>query len=191
MSTPQPQIRAIQSQSLLRAVRSLRAGERNEILGRFGPANVEIVEAAFPVSWNSMALHMHLSDIVREIIGPERNIEIWRTTMAWSLERPLFKGFVRMTADLFGVSPASFLRQGERIYDHLTRGLGRVKSWGEGRNGYIELRQFPADLFQFMCYVEGLAGCIQATVELAGVPYSLKIRDADERRGNVDYWLAW
>lgn len=191
MGKPEPQIRALQSQSLLRAVRTLPSAERNEILARVGPATIEILESAFPVAWNSMALHMHLSDIVRDVLGPERNVGIWRSTMALSLERPLFKGFVRMTAELFGVSPVSFLRQGERIYEHLTKGLGTLKSWSEPNRGFIELRQFPADRYQFICYVEGLAGCIRATVELAPVPYTLTIRDMDEKKGDVSYWIDW
>lgn len=191
MSGREPQIRAVQCHSLLRAVRKLPVPERDEIFRRLGPSVLERLESLLPVAWAPMALHMYLSDIVRDVVGPERNVAVWRTTMASTLERPLFKGFVRMTADLFGITPSSFLRQGERIYDHLTKDLGYVRAWAEVTSGCVELYAFPADRFQFICYVEGLWGCVEATVALSPVPCSVRVRDMDEKKGNVSYVLCW
>ncbi len=113
--------------------------------------------------------------------------------MAASFDRPLLKGFVQMSTNLFGLTPLSLLRQGDRIYGQITRDLGALgfEARGSGSAGDMTLRGFPADRYRFVCFVEGLQGCIAACFPLAGGRGEVIVEDRDEARGAVRYRLRW
>jgi hypothetical protein len=186
-------MRAVHTQMLLRSIERLPAADRDAVRALAGRATLAEVDAVLPVAWHPMALHMRLSDAARDVVGPERNVALWSDTMAASFERPLLKGFVQMSTSLFGLTPPSLLRQGDRIYGQLTRDLGalRFDADASGSSGEVTLRGFPADRFRFVCYVEGLQGCIAACFPLAGGRGEVAVADQDEGRGDVRYRLRW
>lgn len=192
MPAPEPRIRAAQTQLLLRSVERLPSADQRAIREIVGPAALARVDDALPVAWHPMSLHMLLSDAVRDVIGPERNVRIWSETMTTTFQRPLLRGFVSMSTSLFGVSPLSILRQADRIYLQITRDLGDVRFDSHGREaGEITLRGFPAHRYRFICYVEGLMGCIDACFPLADSEGQITVIDVDDARGDVRYGVTW
>ena len=191
MPASEPQIRVL-SQQLLRTVDSLPAAERDAIRALAGRWTIDAIEAILPVAWTPMSHHMALSDAVRDVVGPSRNIETWRATMNVSIDRPVLRGFMRMSADLFGTTPVSYLRQGERIFPHLTRDVGTFAFETDGpSSGHLTLRGFPAGRYRFICFVEGLAGCIESFLAVTVASASVGIDDLDEARGLVRYRTSW
>jgi hypothetical protein len=193
MPLPEPRIRAIQTQLLLRTVERLPTSERTAIGALVGGDALAEVDAPLPVAWHPMSLHMRLSDAIRDVVGPQRNVAVWEETMAACFERPILRGFVAMSTSLFGVSPLSLLRQADRMYVQLTRDLGliRFRADGGGTSGVLALRGFPARRYRFICYVEGLMGCIQAAFPLANAEGTIDVIDHDEARGDVTYGVRW
>lgn len=193
MTPPEPRIRAAQTQLLLRSVERLPAEELRTVREMMGPAALSQVDDALPVAWHPMSLHMRLSDAVRDVVGPERNVRVWTETMATTFQRPLLRGFVSMSTSLFGVSPLSVLRQADRIYLQLTRDLGALRFDARpGKDaGEITLRGFPAKRYRFICFVEGLMGCIDACFPLADAEGRITVLDVDEARGDVQYGMTW
>ena len=98
-------MRAAQSQSLLAAVRRLPEKDLRAVLAGTAKETVPTIEETFALAWLPMRIHMDLSDAVRDTIGPDRSLELWRTTMTTSFQRPLLKNFLRMTTNLLGVTP--------------------------------------------------------------------------------------
>lgn len=193
MALPEPRIRAIQTQLLLRTVERLPSADRDAVRSQVGAAALAEVDAPLPVAWHPMSLHMLLSDAIRDVIGSERNVAIWADTMAACFDRPLLRGFIAMSTSLFGASPVSLLRQSDRIYIQITRDLGalRFRADASDASGEITLRGFPARRYRFMCYVEGLMGCLQASFPLAGAEGTVDVIDLDEARGAVSYGVRW
>jgi hypothetical protein len=188
----QPRIRAAQTQSLLHTVRRLPPPVQRDILGRIGPRAVEEIESNLPVVWVPMELHMDLSDAIRDVVGPERNVELWRETMAEAFQRPLLRGFVAMATSLFGVTPFSLLRKGANIYEHITRDVGHLQFELTGpTEGLVYLHEFPAKRFRFVCYIEGLQGCLLAGLDIAGRHGVVSVASHDDLRGDVKYRLRW
>lgn len=191
MSATEPMMRAAHTRSLLSATKNLAIGERRQIGERVGSEDLERIEAALPLAWTSMDLHMKLSDAVRDVIGPERNVRVWCAAMSQSLDRPLLAGFVRMSTSLFGITPVALFRQSDRIYKQLTKELGTMTFEGEGSSGTITLRGFPSHRWRFACYVEGTAGCLEATANFANVKSKVEVLDVDDARGNVRFGVRW
>ena len=53
------------------------------------------------------------------------------------------------------------------------------------------LRGFPAKDFRFICYIEGLAGCLESTIAITRAIGEVTPLDADEKRGDVAYRVKW
>ncbi len=184
-------MRAGHTQSLLASVRRLPQSERASILEATG-SGVADIDGAIALSWLPMTLHMKLSDALRDVVGAERNQRIWRSTMDASYERPLLRGFVTAAVDLFGATPLALFRQAKRIYGQLTRGLGDLTFEPSAvGSGMVQLRAFPAKEFRFVCYIEGLAGCLESTIAIARAVGEVTVVDVDESRGDVSYRVKW
>jgi hypothetical protein len=189
----EPEMRAAQTQSLLHTLGRLPSADRTEIMKRIGSSAVERAKGVLPVSFLPMSLHMHISDCVRDVVGPERNVAVWRDAMVTSFSRPFLKSFVAMTVSLFGVTPAGLLKRGDRVYEHITRRLGTLRFEAVPdleHEGLIKLQGFPADRYRFVCYVEGLAGCLEAILDVCRTPGGVRVLD-QHPRGDVTYAVQW
>lgn len=184
-------MRAAQTQSLLAAVERLPSADRTKILSAVGPDGIARASAALPLAWLPMSLHMHISDCVRDVVGPERNVEIWRATMTHAFDRPLLRSFVEMTTRIFGVTPAALFKRGDKVYELITKRVGTFScsSAGPG-SARLTLVGFPAHRYRFICYVEGLAGCLAAVLDLCKCPGSVTVVDHDAT-GRVVYEAVW
>jgi hypothetical protein len=193
MIRPEPQMRAALSQSLLRAVETLAARDRDAVRAIVGRAGLESVDAMLPIAWVSMVLHMRVSDAIRDVVGPERNVGVWCKTMTTASDRPVLRGIMRMSSDLLGATPFSLLRPVDRIYTHVTRGLGtaRFETARGSSEGVVLLRGFPADRFRFECYIEGVTGCLQSFLLLCRATGEVSVADRDDARGDVRFVVRW
>jgi hypothetical protein len=190
----EPSIRGAMSRSLLAAVDRLDARERAEIRARVDAAILERIEGTFVGAWVTMRDHMALSDAVRDVVGPARNVEVWQSTMTSVFELPLMQGFVRMTRSLFGLTPMGLLKQAERIYTHLVRSAGvlRFDEVGEdGRSATFTLRRWPSHRFRFICYVEGLTGSFLGGVSITGERGHADVLEVNDETGTARYRVRW
>ncbi len=184
-------MRAAQTQSLLAAVKRLPAADKRAVLDAIGAESVERALATLPVGWLSMSLHMHISDAIRSVLGPARNVEVWRDAMRFSFDRPLLRSFVALTTGIFGVSPRALLQRSDKVYDLLTRRCGSLSFEPTSeRAASVTLVGFPAHRYQFICYVEGLAGCLEATLDLCRAAGKVSVVDQSEH-GRVRYAVNW
>ncbi len=184
-------MRAAQTQSLLAAIGRLSPRERDEVLGRIGAASLQQAESALALGWLPMSLHMRISDHLRDVVGAERNVNVWRDTMLRSFERPFLKSFVSMTVSIFGLTPGGLFRRADRVYEHITRGLGVLRFEPTGpRSGNVELTGFPASRYRFVCYVEGLEGCLGATIAVCGARDQVTVTHVDDV-GDASYRVSW
>ncbi len=188
----EPRIRAVHTHNLLRAVRGLAHGERDRILARLGENDCDEIDSTSALLWLPMSLHMRLSDAVRDVLGPERNVLLWRTAMTKTYERPMLRGFATTAVEIFGMTPAALFRRSAAVYSHLTRDLGTLVYEPAGESsGTVRLTGFPADAYRFICYVEGLAGCLESTLTLGRATGEVVVRELDEARGDVSYSVSW
>jgi hypothetical protein len=185
-------MRAAQAQSLLAAIRRLPKRDVDAVFARTAEGTLSTIEGTLALGWVPMAVHMDLSDALRDTLGPERSLELWRTTMTTSFERPLLRGFVRMTTNLLGVTPMSLFRRGESIYEHVTRDVGKMRFEPTGpTSGVAELQGFPASRFNFACYVEGTQGCLLACFDICRAIGTATVTRLDDVRGEAVFALEW
>ncbi|MFO0546934.1 MAG: hypothetical protein U0271_01035 [Polyangiaceae bacterium] len=184
-----PGIRAAQSQTLLQTVRGL--PEREQILARVRPSVLEGIGAATPLAWIAMGEHMQLATAVRDVLGPARAIETWRSTMLQSFERPFLKSFVSMTTSLLGITPSSLLRRADVMYGHVVRDAGGLRYEATSEHGgIVSIRDYPAR-FGFECWMEGIQGCLLATIELGRARGAVKLVESDDKRGFARCDVSW
>jgi hypothetical protein len=184
-------IRAILSQSLLAVVRTLPPGTHDAIMASLGDVP-SAVDASLAISWIDVAVHMRLSDAVRDVVGPDKNVQLWRLAMARSFAHPILASFTKLATGLFGASPLSVLRHVSHIYAHLTQNLGTAGyDVGSPRSAYVWLRGFPAKNFRFICYVEGLAGCVESTFDICRTTGKVVVEHHDDAAGDLRFAVSW
>lgn len=191
-------IRGVLSKALLAEVRRGDPPRAERVLAEVDPAHVAEIDDCLPVGFVSMESHMALSDAVREELGSEGNVEIWTRVMEAAFARPILRGFLRLSVDLFAGGPGALLRQGDRIYGLLTRGLGSLHSrsdqdWAQRRELELVLRSFPAESYRFITYVEGLQGCLLAALRTAGAGSrgAVEVTEVQDEHGLVRYAVRW
>jgi hypothetical protein len=193
MAMGEPRIRAAQTQSLLTAISRLGPTERSKITALIDPRTTEAILAELPMAWVPMGQHMHVSDAAREVLGSQGLVRLFRETMLSSFDRPLLRTFLNMTFGIFGVTPGGLIKRSNKIYDHVTRELGTLSATlAEDSRAQLTLVGFPAQQFNFDCYVDGLAGCLEATLAFASAEHG-KVRPLHQESasGNVVYDLSW
>ncbi len=184
-------MRAAQTKSLLAAVAGLPASDRSDILHGLAAATLGPVNDALPLEWLPMSLHMEISDRIRDVVGPIRNVSVWRTAMGFAFRRPFLRGFVSMTTSIFGVTPMGLYRRSEKVYEIVTKNLGTLGFRSEGSEACaVSLTGFPAKDFRFICYVEGLAGCLEGALDVVEARGTVKVVDHAES-GRATYRIQW
>lgn len=184
-----PAVRAAQSQSLLQTVRRL--PERDSILAKVHPNHLESIDSATALAWIPMGEHMQLAVAMREVMGPARGVELWRATMLQAFARPFLRSFVTMTTSLLGITPSSLLRRADAMYGHVVRDAGSISYESNApRAGVVSMRDYPAR-FGFDCWIEGVQGCLLATIELGRERGTVDVVEADEPRGFARYEVRW
>lgn len=177
--------------ALLRQVEALAAPERAAILGAIDDETLAHYRSVMPIGWTSMVRHMEVSDAIRAGVGPERNVEVWRRTMADLTARPLLSGFLRHVGTRLGMDPGTLYRQTARLWKHLCRGVGDLRAVVDAHTTAVELSGFPAEEHQFPCFVEGLHGCLHGLVAALDVPVQVRVVAVDLEAGNADYEVTW
>ena len=185
-------MRNVLCSSLLREARKLPRDERDAILELVRPSVQRLIDDSLPSSWTAMEAHMELSDAIRAVVGSERNVAIWASTVEVAYGQPLVAGFVTAARKLFAVTPQLTLKHGPRIYHHLTRSVGVLTIEQLQENyGHAVLRAFPVRRYTFDCYVEGLAGALRGGLAPFGLTGSVEVVNKDEERGSARYQVRW
>lgn len=184
-------MRSVFGDSLLRQVDALEAPERDAILTRINPDTLEHYRRAKAIGWSAMTLHMDVSDCIRAVIGPRRNVELWRDTMADLTRRPMLSGFLRHIGARLGVGPGTLYRQNARLWKYLCRNVGRLDAEVAANEATVDLSGFPASDHHFPCFVEGLNGCLQGLVAGIDVVPEVEVVSVDPDSGDARYHIAW
>lgn len=193
MRPDEPMIRSAMPQALLRATEDLSTPERQGIRARLGEERIDEIQQNLPLSWTHMDMHMALSDAVRDVVGPERNVALWRATMTAMWSRPLLKGFVDGVSKVFGLDPPALFKQVPRLYGHLTRELGSCTYAADpaGDAGSVTLRGFPEKRYRFICFIEGLQGCAESALVLTRFTGTVTVAARDDALGLARYDVRW
>lgn len=185
-------MRAAQTQAVLVRIDRMPDAERTKILTRFGTAGREEVDAALPVAWLPMGLHMKLSDALRDVVGSEGTARVFQQAMTSVFERPILRSFISLTTGIFGVTPHGLLKRSDRIYEQITRNLGELSYVQRGlTEGEIHLVGFPGKDFTFECYVDGMRGCLLAALDLCKIRGEVLVLSKSGASGSVTYQLIW
>jgi len=189
----EPRIRVAMSQMLLHAAAGLPAADHSAIRSRLSPETLAAVQHNLALAFIPMSFHMELSDAVRDVVGSERAVALWETTMHAAWDRPFLRGFVSTVTTLLGLEPQSLLKQVGHLHEHLTHDLADVRYLASEEAGRctIAMSGFPSRQFRFICYVEGLQGCLQSVFPLTRTQGLVVPVDVDENAGDVAYRVSW
>lgn len=181
------------TQALLEQIRSLPQIEHDAVLERFGHARAGALESYHAITFIDMAEHMALADAARDVVGPERNVELWHGVILQTLERPLLAGFVTMSLKLFGLTPAGLLSQSARVLHQLIRDAGSVEYEPRAdRSGCeIVLHDFPADRFRFDTFIEGTHGAILGALTVTRHTGTVRVHQQDPGMGLARFVCTW
>jgi hypothetical protein len=184
-------IRAMQSRSLLGAIRELPVATQREIFRNVEPTLITQIDGAIGMSWVPMGAHMRVSDEARLVLGQERFVTLFERSMMRSWDSPLLSGFVKMSTTLLGLTPRSLVQRAPYVYTHVTRDLGSLTSEFDGPKTVVSLLGFPAEFFNFQCYVDGTFGCLRSVFALTQTHGEVTVLDMDATRGACRYQLRW
>jgi hypothetical protein len=192
MATTEPEMRAAQTQSLVSAIDTLPRPDREAVHVAAGSQAFEVAKSSLAIAWLPLSLHMKIADAARDTIGSERALLLWRQVMKGAFERPILRTFVSVKVNVFRSDPGGFLRHATPMYAQLARNVGTIGfaplGKGEGR---VTLRGFPSRDHRFICYVEGLQGCLDAFYPLCRTFGTTVVESSNETLGQVSYHLRW
>ncbi len=185
-------MRAALTQTLLKAAGRLAPEQNAVIRTAVGPDALREIESALGVQWLSMDIHMRVSDAIRSVVGPDGNVRLWTETMVDIWQRPLLHGFVEMSENIFGATPAAMFRQSQRIVPHLTRNVLTLRYEARSdREGSFVFRDYPAKRYSLICFLEGLQGALAALLVIFHVEGEVRIARYDEATGSAEYAVRW
>ncbi|MFO0555620.1 MAG: hypothetical protein U0271_44995 [Polyangiaceae bacterium] len=183
-------VRSAQAQSLLSVVERL--PEFDRIARQAGDDVLERIRTTTALGWLPLQDHMAVADAVRDVLGVARSIEAWRAAMLHAFKLPYLKSFVQMSTSLFGVSPASLLKRADTVYAYVVRDAGSLEfSALPGAKCELVVRDFPAARHRFVCWLEGLEGCLLGTLDLGRFVGEARIAEIDDQRGFARYEVSW
>lgn len=167
-------MRASYMQSELHALPTLGDDVAAELRQCLGEELVRTVMSADGSAWLPLAVDLQLTDVVRRRVGA-RALRTWgSSTMRIAIEGPLLRPILRAAVALFGMTPLTVVRHASITWSEIYRGCGemRVEQLGPDRVR-IHVEHAPPMMLEDLSYLEGVAGALEAGLQLAGVTASV------------------
>lgn len=156
-----------------------------------GAEVLEDIRGTTAFAWTDVHLHMRLAQSVAATLGSVRTMACWRGALGDTAQRAILRTFVGMAANLFGKSPHALAGQSNRLYRHLTEGLGEVHGTRESELRHrIELRGFPAAVWPLSVHLGGLQGGLEAMLDVCNAQGGVTL-DRVDPAGDADLTLWW
>jgi hypothetical protein len=137
------------------------------------------IEAKMALSWIEFEQHVALVEAANALMGPDASREMWRKIINDTMGMPILRGFAAAVLRLRRNDPAALVSQAQRVYGHLTRGVGRVhyEPHPDAGGGDLVLTGFPGDRFPTSAYFIGLCGCSHALLDAREISASVELAD--------------
>lgn len=184
-------MRSAFGEALLGQVKALEAAERDAIVHGLAEETREHYRRAKAIGWSPMTLHMDVSDNIRAVIGPRRNVELWAETMADLTRRPMLSGFLRHVGVRLGLGPGTLYRQTARLWTYLCRNVGLLSAEVGSDETMVDLVDFPAREHSFPCFVEGLDGCLRGLLAGIDITPHVEVVSVEPQSGCARYHITW
>jgi len=195
-----PSIRAILLQNSLAVLAELavaRYGQRAEEVQRavfetLGSGRMRAIREAGPAQWLPLEYDLILAEAVEANLGPGADRERTFGCMQRSLHTTLLRPFVVGVEMVFGLEPASFLRQVPRGWHAVYREAGSMRYIVDGPSQRsLVLSGAPEALISSPIYGDSIAGALTAVLALAGVEGEVTAGERDLDTGTLVIRLRW
>jgi hypothetical protein len=131
-------VRARHLKTLLSALERSGAATVAAVRARAGAALLERIDAATPAEWLPIELDVALTEAIARELGPRRTHAHFRAATGLDYETSLFRGFVHMASNLFGLTPATYVKLLPKGWSLVFRECGEFRA-GEPATGRLEL----------------------------------------------------
>lgn len=165
-----------------------------EFVAKSRPDVLERARTSFALTWIPMADHMHLCDVIYDIIGREAFVALFAQAFAATIQTPMLGGLFGMIRRMTSDPVVALLRNVPRLYHHITRDVGSVSaSFPSATEGRLELRDYPAATHRFEVWLAGTEACIYGGIrgiDPSAVPH-VDITERDDTTGSGVYRVRW
>jgi hypothetical protein len=188
-----PAVRAHVSQVLLRAgTERLSPDAIGALRIAMPPGAFEIVESSSAFAWIPLASHLLLVEGLRRALGDEEYRERMRLATTSLLEDAMLRGLVDAAVRHVGATPNGLLRFASAGFGATFRACGTLihREIDRGR-ARVLLVGFPVDASVTGTFALGLAGSLDAVIELAGQVGRTSIVAEESSSERVTFELAW
>jgi hypothetical protein len=165
----QPSIRASLLQANLAALDMLGTAAAARIRKRLGPQVIEAIEKAEGDGWLPVEHDVALTEAIEAELGRLATRAWARNAMLRTAEQPLLSPILRSARTVFGLTPHGILRVTPQLWNALYRDCGHLTyEREEARRARVELFDAAPAIARSTQYLEGVAGVLEGTLELAG-----------------------
>lgn len=158
------------------------------------PDVLERARSSFALAWFPMADHMHLCDVVYDLVGRAGFVALFRRAFATTIQTPMLGGLFGMIGRMSDDPVVALLRNVPRLYHHMTRDVGTVTAEFPGPNdARLQVHDYPAHVHRFDVWLAGTEACILggiSGIDPDAIP-AVAIEHQDESRGRGVYRVRW
>jgi hypothetical protein len=142
-AAPAPAVRARYLKTMLVTLGRF-GGAAEAVRARVGAPLFEQIDGETPTAWLPIECNVVLVEAIALELGPERAHAYFREAANQVYETSLFKGFVHMASNLFGLTPATYVKLAPKGWSLAYRDGGEFTAFSRGENeASLEFRQVP------------------------------------------------
>lgn len=183
----------MQTRTVVAALTGLPPAHHAAILARASGDVLDRARRSFPLVWFPMADHMHICEIIYEIVGRDAFMDLLGGAFETAIRTPMLRGIFGLITRVSESPVATLLRNAPRLYSHVTRAVGtlegQVDAPGSAR---LEVRGWPSADFDFEVWLAGTEANVRTALHGVGaVDATIEVEQRGPERGFGAYRIRW
>lgn len=188
-----PAIRAVLARTMVAALPTLPPEQRTAIVARASAEVLERARRSFPLAWLPMVDHMHICDIIFDVVQRDAFIDLWGATFQTSMRSPMLRGIFGVITRVSEDPAAALLRNTPRLYSHITRDIGTFEVHFDGnRSARAHVMGWPSASFDFEVWLAGTEASVRAALHGVGVlGATIEVEERAPKQGLGTHRVLW
>lgn len=150
------------------------------------------IHAASRIDWLPIEFDLEIAEAVAAVLGRTCDRERARQSVRMSLESPLLRPFIVGVQTIFGLEPASVIRQAPRGWLAVYRNAGALEyRIGQGAERVLVYSDIPERVVASALYLDAIAGAFESLLDLCGVEGSVSVEAVDPQRRRAELRFSW
>lgn len=183
----------MQTRTVVAALSGLPPAHHAAIVARASSVVLDRARGSFPLVWFPMADHMHICEIVYDVVGRDAFMDLLGEAFETAMRTPMLRGIFGLITRVSESPVATLLRNAPRLYSYVTRAVGTLEGQLDGPgSARLEVRGWPSAEFDFEVWLAGTEANVRTALHgIGATDATIEVEERAPEQGFGAYRVCW